>query len=450
MDRWLKENLDGIPYFIEKKYDVVGVISGTSKVRLGKSTIAMQVGYYIAWILAGGRTILSESGTMVEVIPPKREVKFGLDNIVFAPEDLKKKAHELPPNSMIVYDEGRAGLDASRSMESVNKGMQDFFQECGVYGHVILIVLPDFFQLHQSYAVSRSLFLINVFTDEQFKRGYFSFYNERQKELLYFWGKKKVGAYLRYASAKRNFWGRFSDWLPFNKDEYENMKKQALERKRVGYREIQQLKERDLLIHFIIMHCEFKKTELVEALDKFGYNDDAIHFTDFKVQKALRNVARLWSGAEFVPDNYQEIDAVKELDEQILKDLKMLKDKRDKAKKPMPVYNLSKEEWNEKIFDKDKSKLSKTIEHLAAEFDVKVKDVNDVTYAGFPNKHKNKKNNDSDIPIDVPLVRGEGIMPEEMGIEIMDEEKKQDVPELGEKFELPKQIEEDMIESSYR
>lgn len=37
MDRWLKNNLDGIPFFISKKYDVVGIVSGTSKVRLGKS-----------------------------------------------------------------------------------------------------------------------------------------------------------------------------------------------------------------------------------------------------------------------------------------------------------------------------------------------------------------------------------------------------------------------------
>jgi len=28
MDRWLKENLDGIPSFINKAWDVVGIVSG--------------------------------------------------------------------------------------------------------------------------------------------------------------------------------------------------------------------------------------------------------------------------------------------------------------------------------------------------------------------------------------------------------------------------------------
>jgi hypothetical protein len=215
------------------------------------STLAMQSAYYIAWILAGGKTILDENGKVLEIIRPKRKVNFGLDHVVFAPEDLKKKAHQLPPNSVIVYDEGRAGLDSSRSMESVNKGMQDFFQECGVYGHTILIVLPDFFQLHRTYAVNRSLFLINVFADNQFNRGYFSFYNDHQKELLYHWGKKKVGANFQYAAAKRNFWGRFSDWLPFDKDTYENLKKSALEKKRLGPKEIKELSQTALLIFLI-------------------------------------------------------------------------------------------------------------------------------------------------------------------------------------------------------
>jgi ABC-type xylose transport system permease subunit len=44
-------------------------------------------------------------------------------------------------HSVLVYDEGRAGLDSARAMENINKAMQDFFQECGQYGHVIIIVL---------------------------------------------------------------------------------------------------------------------------------------------------------------------------------------------------------------------------------------------------------------------------------------------------------------------
>lgn len=272
MDRWLKENMDGIPYFIEKKYDVVGIISGTGKVRLGKSTLAIQCAYYLAWILAGGKVVLDDDGKVLEIIRPNKKVNFSLDNIVFTPGELKKAAQTFPPNSVIVYDEGRAGLDSSRSMENVNKGMQDFFQECGVYGHVILIVLPDFFQLHRSYAVNRSLFLLNVFADSQFNRGYFSFYNDRQKELLYFWGKKKIGAGFQYAAARRNFWGRFTDFLPFDRAEYEMKKKKALEKKAYGQKE-EAMKEKiqpkiALLVDFICNDLSVSPAILSETLQK--------------------------------------------------------------------------------------------------------------------------------------------------------------------------------------
>jgi len=37
IDRWLKENLDGIPHFLKKSWDVVGIVSGHGKVRIGKT-----------------------------------------------------------------------------------------------------------------------------------------------------------------------------------------------------------------------------------------------------------------------------------------------------------------------------------------------------------------------------------------------------------------------------
>ena len=90
-------------------------------------------------------------------------------------EDLMKKAEQLPKNSVIIYDEGRSGLDSASAMTAINKTMSEFFQRCRVYHHVIIIVLPNFFKLHEDYAVARSQFLIDTYADEKFNRGYFSF-----------------------------------------------------------------------------------------------------------------------------------------------------------------------------------------------------------------------------------------------------------------------------------
>lgn len=236
MDGYLKRNLDGVPAFLKKEWDVVGVVSGRGKVGTGKSTKALQVGYYLAWLLAGGQMIDEEyeSGKfrIKEIISPKKKVKFGMENIVFTPEDLMKKSETLfkkyGPNQVIVYDEGKSGLDSANAMMSINKAMVEFMQRCRVYHHIILIVLPNFFKLHEDYAVARSLFLIDVYADKEFNRGYFSFYNEYQKEKLYYFGKRLIGVRARYNAARDSFWGRFSKWMPVDKKEYDKAKMKAI------------------------------------------------------------------------------------------------------------------------------------------------------------------------------------------------------------------------------
>lgn len=264
MDGYLKKNLDGIPNFLKKAWDVVGIVSGHGKVRIGKSTIAAQSCYYIAWRLAGGETIVNDQNQVIKHISPKKPVRFNLkENVVFSADDLQERAVSLynkyGPNQVIMYDEGRQGLDSARSMESINKGMDDFFQECGFMGHVIIIVLPNFFKLHEDYAVARSIFLIDAFADSHFNRGYFNFYNERQKEYLFYFGKKRIGVTAKYQSANESFYGKFTKWLPFDKDEYEKIKKGALEKKRLAKSDRKMRMQRDILVWFIIksLNCSY-------------------------------------------------------------------------------------------------------------------------------------------------------------------------------------------------
>lgn len=263
MDGYLKTNLDGIPKFLEKGYDCVGVISGMGKVRIGKSSFAMQAGAYLAWRLAGGEIITHQEyrdnkqvWVVDSTILPKKKVRFNLnENVCFSAEQLMDTATKLynkyGPNQVLVYDEGRQGLDSARAMESINKGMEDFFQECGFMGHVILIVLPNFFKLHEDYAIARSLFLVNVYADSHFNRGYFSFYNEFQKEKLFYFGKKRIGIRAKYDAASHNFWGRFSSWSPFIKEEYDKLKKNALEKKRRTRQQMKWKKQRDASIYLL-------------------------------------------------------------------------------------------------------------------------------------------------------------------------------------------------------
>ena len=266
MDGYMKQNLDPIPKFLKKKWDVVGIISGHGKVGVGKSTCAGQVGYYIAWRLAGGEVICNDDNQVVEIISPKNEVRFSLNNVVFSPEDLMKKAETLPHNSVIIYDEGRSGLDSASAMTAINKTMGEFFQRCRVYHHVILVVLPNFFKLHEDYAVARSLFLIDTFADKAYNRGYFSFYNEHQKELLYFWGKRLIGVTAKYSAAKRNFYGRFTAWVPWNEGGYDKAKEIALAKTSHTKTQVRLKKQRDACFLLLKNHANMTFNDIATAL----------------------------------------------------------------------------------------------------------------------------------------------------------------------------------------
>ena len=266
MDGYLKQNLDPIPAFLKKKWDVVGIVSGHGKVGVGKSTMAGSVGYYIAWILAGGEVVCNEQNQVVEIIPPKDEVRFSLNNVVFSPEDLMKKAETLPKNSVIIYDEGRSGLDSASAMTAINKTMGEFFQRCRVYHHVIIIVLPNFFKLHEDYAVARSQFLIDTFADKDFNRGHFSFYNELQKEKLFFFGKRLIGITAKYGAAHRNFYGRFTAWVPWNEGEYDNAKAMALAKTSHTTTQVRLKKQRDASFLLLKNHAQMNFNDIAIAM----------------------------------------------------------------------------------------------------------------------------------------------------------------------------------------
>jgi hypothetical protein len=60
MDNYLVQNLLGVPKYLRKAKDVVCIVSGHGKVRIGKSTMASQVGTFLAWLIAGGEIELEQ------------------------------------------------------------------------------------------------------------------------------------------------------------------------------------------------------------------------------------------------------------------------------------------------------------------------------------------------------------------------------------------------------
>jgi hypothetical protein len=278
MDGYLKSNLDDIMKILKLAYDCFAIISGHGKVRIGKSSQAMQVGAYVAWLLAGGRIRCHQEQVdgkwkwiIDYVVKPKRKIKFDLhENVAFSAEELQEKAFKVYDkygrNQVLVYDEGRQGLDSARAMEAINKGMEDFVQACGFMGHVVIIVLPNYFKLHEDYAVARSWFLIDVYSNKHHQRGYFSFYNEEQKEKLFYFGKKRIGIRAKYTSASENFWGKFSSWFPFDREAYDKLKKDSIKKIRKSRQQQKWKKQRDVAIYLVKKYSDLKSEEIADEL----------------------------------------------------------------------------------------------------------------------------------------------------------------------------------------
>lgn len=279
------QNLLGIPHYLRLAWDVVGIVSGHGKVRIGKSTKASQIGYFLAWLMAGGWIEINE-GKLIKIIPPKEEVHFSLkENVVFSPYDLMDRAEMLfnkyGPHQVIIYDEARGGLASDRAMESINKTMSEWFEACGQYQHIILLVLPNFFKLHEDYAVARSLFLVDVFSDKQHRRGYFNFYNEIQKEKLYYFGKKRIGVTAKYASATESFWGRFTKFMPWDKNEYDKLKKEALKKLKKTAHQKKIIKQRNIALYLLRKYSDLTYEAIAQEMTLllgWKYSSDAVRY----------------------------------------------------------------------------------------------------------------------------------------------------------------------------
>jgi hypothetical protein len=224
MDGYLIQSLETFIYNLQDDWDAVILISGNGMVRVGKSVVAQQVGLYCAERL----------GT-----------PFGIDNIVFTGDELMTTAVKLPPNSVLIYDEARGELDSKKIMEGITKKLLDFLNECGYLNHVLIFVLPDYFDLPKYVSVNRSNCLINVYAKKkrvtlrkahnnvtevnEYERGHFQFFDRDAKKKLYILGKKN---YNDYDCVKSTFSGDFRKGYAIPEEVYKAKKAEHAARDR--------------------------------------------------------------------------------------------------------------------------------------------------------------------------------------------------------------------------
>jgi len=202
MDGYLYDNLNILAEKISQDMTFLGIIySSTLEVGTGKTVLATQIGE--AW---------------TEIIKQKYNIDlpYDVNNIVFKPQDLIDKAKTLPKYSFILLDE----WEDSNYWSEIGMSLRQFFRKCRQLNLFIICIIPNWFQLPLSYAISRSIFAIDVRFDDNLDRGIFAFYSFKHKRMLYMLGKKNHN----YEVVNPTFKGRFTDGYGVDDKEYRKVK----------------------------------------------------------------------------------------------------------------------------------------------------------------------------------------------------------------------------------
>lgn len=202
IDGTLYENLKVIAKTIVNDMTFLGIISSsTLEVGTGKTVFTQQV---------------AEAYIGLVNQYHKLNLEFTMNNVVFRPKELIERAFKLPKYSVIILDE----WDDLHYWSELGISLRQFFRKCRQLNLFIICIIPNFFQLPINYAISRSLFFVDVKFTGKFERGYFDFYSFTRKKTLYLKGKKTHN----YQVIRPEFAGRFLDGYAVDEKVYKAAK----------------------------------------------------------------------------------------------------------------------------------------------------------------------------------------------------------------------------------
>jgi len=234
MDGYLKANLDYLEKSLHNDYDLFIAIDGRE--RFGKSTLGAQIAKYL-------------------------DPSYNIDRCVFTADQFMDAVAKAKPFQAIVFDEAHGYLGSRQSMSKFNRMLIKIMSEMGSKNLIVIIILPNFFELDKYPAIHRTSCLINVH-----QRGSFKLFNYEKKKQLYLKGKRfyayNVGA---------NFHGKFTKHFPLNHNEYQAKKDASvIEDQTINNREKRWLSQRDNLVRHFYATGEYTQEELSKIAKNIG------------------------------------------------------------------------------------------------------------------------------------------------------------------------------------
>jgi hypothetical protein len=245
IDNNLKRQLDNniIPELSKEYKDILFVIDG--KERSGKSKFGDILGVYAAICL---------------------KTKYGIDNICMTPEEFKKRVENANNNDVVIYDEAHRGMGSRRSLSEINNILVDLMMEMGQKNLFVIIILPTFFMLDKYPALYRARGLFHVY-ERKHKRGFWVYFNERDKLKLYRLGKKEFNYNCMHYP---KFRGRFFNQYAVDKKVYIEKKKKSFEN-RIRLTRAETFKhDRDIVLYAFYKEMHTSERNMIKTLKKYG------------------------------------------------------------------------------------------------------------------------------------------------------------------------------------
>jgi hypothetical protein len=134
---------------------------------------------------------------------------YDLDCVCLTPEEFKSRIQNCPNRSVVIYDEANRGMSSSRALSEINNILKDLMMEMRQKNLFVIIIMPTFFLLDKYTALFRAKGLFHVYERKR-KRGFWVFFNEKNKKKLYILGKKlldyNIMKYPRFRGVFLNQW----------------------------------------------------------------------------------------------------------------------------------------------------------------------------------------------------------------------------------------------------
>jgi hypothetical protein len=246
IDGRLKNDFDKkvIPDLSKKDKDRVFIVDGAE--RSGKSVFAMIKGAYMASQLKS---------------------PFNITNICMTPEEFRNKIESSTKNEVIVYDEAHRGMGSARALSEINNILKDLMMEMGQRNLFVIIVLLTFFLLEKYVALFRAAGLFHVY-ERKAKRGFWCFFNNKNKLKLYMRGKKEFNYNcMRWP----NYRGRFLNQYPIDEKEYRAKKGASFKGRKRTTRNEQYLEQRNLCFYILNKEYGLNPTDISKMLKYYGF-----------------------------------------------------------------------------------------------------------------------------------------------------------------------------------